>query len=161
INAGRYPAANVMVYGEGLPPGLYLLSNGHYYDYFSGALDIVAHELTHGVTQFTSNLEYRNESGALNESFSDMMGTSVEFFYQPPGSGPMKADYFLGEDISVPVVPGALPAGDRSMENPGIYGHPDHYSKRYTGTADNGGVHTNSGISNQMFYLAIEGGANR
>ena len=57
------------------------------------ALDIVAHELTHGVTEFTSNLIYRNESGALNEAFSDMMGIGAEFFFQPAGSGNQKADF--------------------------------------------------------------------
>ena len=77
-----------MVYGEGLPPGSHAPVGRSRGTYLSGALDIVAHELTHGVTEFTSNLIYRNESGALNEAFSDMMGTSVEFFYQPPGSGP-------------------------------------------------------------------------
>jgi thermolysin len=53
------------------------------------------------------------------------------------------------------------PGGIRSMSNPGTFGDPDHYSKRFTGTSDNGGVHTNSGIPNQVFFLAIEGGANR
>jgi bacillolysin len=158
-----YNGDGVMVYGEGLPVGTFLSGNGHWYNYFSGALDIVAHELTHGVTQYTSNLEYLNESGALNEAFSDIMGTSVEFFFQPAGNGPMKADYFLGEDISIPIPPGAPPAGDRSLENPGLYGQPDHYSRRVVlpPTADNGGVHVNSGIANQAFYLAIEGGTNR
>ena len=66
-------------------PGFTL--GGQSWDYLSGALDIVAHELTHGVTEYTSDLIYRNESGALNEAFSDMMGTSVEFFFQPAGSG--------------------------------------------------------------------------
>ena len=51
------------------------------------------------MTEFTSNLIYRNESGALNEAFSDMMGTSAEFFFQPPGSGPLNADYLIGEDV--------------------------------------------------------------
>ena len=84
-----YAGDGVMVYGDGLPPGFTLDSrSAQSWDYLSGALDIVAHELTHGVTEFTSNLIYRNESGALNEAFSDMMGTSVEFFFQPPGSGP-------------------------------------------------------------------------
>jgi thermolysin len=147
-----YFGGGVMVYGEGLPAGVTL--GGQSYDFFSGALDIVAHELTHGVTEFTSNLIYRNESGALNEAFSDMMGTSVEFFYQPPGNGLQKADYLLSEDI-------VRPGGFRSMENPAQYGDPDHYSKRFTGTQDNGGVHTNSGIANHAFYLAIEGGTNR
>jgi bacillolysin len=156
-----YNGNGVMFYGEGLPSGVYLRENGHWYNYFSGALDIVAHELTHGVTDYTSRLEYRNESGALNEAFSDIMATSVEFYFQAAGTGSMRADYSIGEDISIPMVSGAPPAGDRSMANPGLYGDPDHYSKRYTGSADNGGVHTNSGIPNQAFYLAIEGGTNR
>jgi thermolysin len=147
-----YAGDGVMVYGVGLPPGVTL--GGQQWNYLSGSLDVVAHELSHGVTQFTSNLIYRNESGALNEAFSDMMGTSAEFFFQPAGNGPLKADYLLGEDV---VTPGGL----RSMENPGAFGDPDHYSRRVLGTADNGGVHTNSGIANQAFYLAIEGGVNR
>ena len=59
---------------------------------FAGGLDIVAHELTHGLTDYSSNLISRNESGALNEAFSDMLGTSVEFTYQTPGSGSGQAD---------------------------------------------------------------------
>jgi bacillolysin len=142
----------VMVYGEGLPAGFTL--GGQTWDFLAGALDIVAHELTHGVTEYTSNLIYRNESGALNESFSDMMGTSAEFFFQPAGSGTLKADYLIGEDV-------VRPGGLRSMENPGAFGDPDHYSKRFLGTDDSGGVHTNSAIPNHAFYLAIEGGTNR
>jgi thermolysin len=138
-----------MVYGDGLPPSLSL--DGHHFDYFSGALDIVAHELTHGVTQYTSDLIYLNESGALNEAFSDIMGNSVEFYFQKVRG---HASYLLGEDISTP-------GGDRSMSDPRSFGDPDHYSQRYTGTDDNGGVHTNSGIANQAFYLAVEGGTNR
>jgi bacillolysin len=68
----------------------------------------VAHELTHGLTDYSSQLIYMNESGALNESFSDIIGTSVEFFFQPVGDGPLKADYSLGEDIS-------RPGGDRDL----------------------------------------------
>jgi thermolysin len=147
-----YAGGGVMVYGVGLPPGFTL--GGQSWNHLSGALDVVGHELTHGVTGFTSNLIYRNESGALNEAFSDIMGTSIEFFFQPAGNGDMKADYLCGEDV---VKPGGL----RSMENPQVFGDPDHYSRRFTGTADNGGVHINSGIANQAFYLAIEGGTNR
>jgi thermolysin len=141
-----------MVFGDGLPAGITL--GGQTFDYFSGGLDIVAHELTHGLTQYTSNLIYRNESGALNEAFSDIIGTSVEFFYQTPGNGPRQADYLVGEDI-------IRPGGDRSLANPALYGDPDHYTKRYTGTSDNGGVHTNSLVASHAFYLAIEGGVNR
>ena len=74
----------------------------------------------------------------------------------------MRADYLMGEDISRALVAGAQ-NGDRSMENPGLYGQPDHYSKRLVApiSNDNGGVHTNSGIANQAFYLAIESGTNR
>jgi bacillolysin len=146
-----YLGDGVMIYGEGLPPGLTF--QGKVWNYFAGALDIVAHELTHGVTDYSSRLIYRNESGALNEAFSDMMGTSVEFFFQPPGNGPLRADYLLGEDV--------ITGGSRSMQNPVAFGDPDHYSLRYTGPNDNGGVHTNSGIANHVFYLAIEGGRNR
>lgn len=147
-----YAGGGTMVYGVGLPNGFTL--GGQTWNHLSGAIDVVGHELSHGVTEYTSNLIYLNESGALNEAFSDMMGTSIEFFFQPPGSGDLKADYLLGEDV-------VRPGGLRSMENPQAYGDPDHYSRRFTGTSDNGGVHINSGIANQAFYLAIEGGTNR
>ena len=144
----------VMVFGEGLPPEFVLSDTGQDVNYFSGALDIVAHELTHGLTDRTSRLIYENESGALNESFSDIIGTSVEFFYQQPGPGARQADYLVAEDV-------ITPGGIRSMSNPGAFGDPDHYSRRFRGSDDDGGVHINSGIPNQAFYLAIEGGANR
>ena len=148
-----YAGDGVMVYGEGLPPNV--TAGGLHWNYLAGALDVVAHELTHGVTEFTSNLIYRNESGALNEAFSDIIGTSVEFFFQPSGvAGPLKADYLIAEDV---VVPGGI----RSLSDPGSFGDPDHYSKRYLGTSDNGGVHTNMSIATHAFYLAIEGGTNR
>jgi thermolysin len=147
-----YAGDGVMLFGEGLPPNFTI--EGQTYDFFSGALDIVAHELSHGVTEFSSNLIYLNESGALNEAFSDIMGISVEFFFQPAGNGPLKADYLMGEDV-------IRPGGTRSAENPGVFGDPDHYSKRFLGSADNGGVHINSTIASHAFYLAIEGGTNR
>lgn len=150
----------VMYFGNGIPPQFFLSSTGNNYTYFAGALDIAAHELAHGVTDSSSRLIYRNESGALNESFSDIIGTAVEFFFHPAGAGPGTADYVLGEDISRARRAGARD-GDRSLEDPALYGDPDHYSRRYTGTLDNGGVHVNSGISNHAYYLAIEGGTNR
>ena len=142
-----YLGDGIMYYGDGLPPNVTL--GGQHYNYMSAALDIVAHELTHGVTDYSSSLIYQNESGALNEAFSDIMGTSVEFFMQPG-----KANYLLGEDA-------VTPGGGRSMQNPMAFGDPDHYSIRYLGPLDNGGVHTNSGIANHAFYLAIEGGRHR
>lgn len=104
--------------------------------------DIVAHEFTHGVTQYAAGLVYSNESGAANESFSDIFGTATEFYV---GINP---DYVLAED--------AVPGGIRYMADPGI----DHYSERvYIGSSyDNGGVHFNSGIQNKAFYLLAEGG---
>jgi bacillolysin len=109
----------------------------------------VAHELTHGLTQFTSDLVYQGEPGALNEAFSDIIGVSVDFYQRPNG-----ANYLIGEDI-------ITPGGIRSMDAPTAYGYPDHYSVRYTGTGDNGGVHINSSIINHAFYLAVEGGTHR
>ena len=147
-----YAGDGLMVYGEGLPAGA--TAFGLTFDYLAGGLDVVAHELTHGVTEYSSNLVYEGESGALNESFSDMMAAGVEFFFQPPGAGPLQADYDLGEDV-------IRPGGIRSMSNPAAHGHPDHYSRRYTGPLDGGGVHINSGIPNHAFHLAIEGGRNR
>jgi len=147
-----YAGDGVMVYGVGLPAGTLL--GEQVWDFLSGSLDVVAHELTHGVTEYTSNLIYRNESGALNESFSDMMGTSAEFFFQQPGGASRQADYSIGEDV-------IRPGGIRSMSNPAAFGDPDHYSTRFRGSEDNGGVHINAGIPNQVFYLAIEGGVNR
>jgi Zn-dependent metalloprotease len=148
-----YAGDGVMVYGEGLPQNV--TAGGFRWTYFSAALDVVGHELAHGITDYSSNLIYRNESGALSEAFSDILGAGVEFYYQPVGSGYMKADYLVGEDLMSPI------GGFRSMANPAAFGDPDHYSKRYTGAADNGGVHHNSGIVNHAFYLAVESGVNR
>ena len=127
-----------MAYGDG---------DGTKFIEFSGDLDVVGHELTHGVTEATSNLIYQNESGALNEAFSDIMGTSIEYYY---GSG----NWTIGEDITV----GSN--GIRNMANPGEDGDPSHYADRYTGTGDNGGVHINSGIANHWYYLLVNGGQN-
>ncbi len=143
-----------MVFGEGLPEGYVTTATGQYWDYVAGALDVVAHELTHALTDFSSKLIYRNESGALNESFSDVLGTSAEFFHGGLGVHSRPADYLIGEDV-------VRPGGLRSLADPGAYGHPDHYSRRYRGSGDGGGVHINSGIPNHSFYLAIEGGVNR
>ena len=146
-----YAGNGIMVYGEGLPDP-FRLTNGQRVNFLAGSLDIVAHELSHGVTDFTSQLIYQNESGALNESFSDMMAAGAEFFYS--GTAPGTADWLLAEDTFVP-------GGIRSLQNPRAYGDPDHYSIRFTGPEDNGGVHINSGIPNHVFYLAVAGGTNR
>jgi Zn-dependent metalloprotease len=148
-----YAGDGVMVFGVGLPFGLTDV-DGHNWEQLSGGLDVVAHELTHGVTDYSSGLIYEGEAGALNEAFSDMMATSVEFSFQEPGNRLLRADYLIGEDV-------ITPNGIRSMSDPASFGDPDHYSNRFTGPEDNGGVHINSAIPNHAFYLAIEGGRNR
>ena len=112
-------------------------------------IDIVAHEFTHGVTGFSAGLQYLNESGALNESFSDIFGAAIEFY-----SKPNSANWLIGEN-SPPVPNPAI----RSMSNPKLMGNPDTYLGQawYIGPADNGGVHNNSGVQNYWFYLVCQG----
>ena len=136
-----------MTYGDGQPQ--------HGCLPLSGGLDVVGHELTHGVTEFTSNLIYENESGALNEAFSDMMGNTIEFYADERGLDPAaEPDFRIGEDV----IPDSQ--GFRNMGDPQEFGDPDHYSELFTGPEDNGGVHTNSGIPNHAYYLAVNGGRN-
>lgn len=152
---------DMLMLGEGLPSNYYATANGgQKVDYFAAAFDIVAHEYTHGVTDYAVGLIYENESGALSEAFSDIMSVGAEFYQQPAGSGLLQADYLEGEDAWRPAKAGAL-SGIRSLQNPLAYGDPDHYSKRYIGTDDNGGVHINSTIVSHAFYLAVEGGTNQ
>jgi bacillolysin len=111
------------------------------------ALDILAHEYTHAVTGSTAQLTYSNESGALNESFSDIFGEMVENYIF--GSN----DWLMGNDRT----DGAI----RSLANPKLYSNPDTYlgTYWYSGANDNGGVHTNSGVQNHWFYLLAVGGS--
>jgi thermolysin len=150
----------LMYFGSGVPPAFFDVNTGQNVAPLAGSLDIVAHELTHGITDSSSRLVYAGEAGALNEAFSDMMGTSAEFFYEPPGTGRGRADYLLGEDSFRALRSGSID-GVRSMSSPALFDQPDHYSRRYLGSGDSGGVHINSGIPNNAFYLAIEGGTNR
>jgi Zn-dependent metalloprotease len=150
INNAAYIGDGFMFYGDG---------DGRVFDYLSGALDVIGHELTHGVTDYTSQLDYQDESGALNEAFSDIMGTAIEFYYEKSGQGPQKGPNFLiGEDV-FRLAPGYL----RSLQDPNSVGDPDHYSlRRFIGTTtDFGGVHFNSTIPSHAFYLAVNGGRNR
>jgi len=138
-----------MTFGDG---------DGVIFSGFSRSLDVVAHELAHGVTQFASGLIYKNESGALNEHYSDVFGSAITQW--SADETPEEADWLIGDEIMGPDLFGeAL----RSMSHPGtaydnpILGkdpQPAHYADRYTGTGDNGGVHINSGIPNRAFYLA-------
>ncbi len=143
----------IVVFGEGTPPNTAV--DGQQFKYFSGALDVVAHELAHGLTDFTSGLLLVGDSGALNEAFSDIIAIGTEFYSEPFYQGTAgTADYLIGEDIT-------SAGGMRSLANPQQFGHPDHYSLKIQGTLDNGGVHANSLIASHAFYLAIEGGTNR
>ncbi len=145
----------VLVYGEGIGPGFSI--GGSNVGPWAGGLDIVAHELTHLVTANSSGLSSRNETGALNEAFSDIMGTAIEFFFEEPGDGPLKADYVIGEDVADPPIAGL----NRSLEDPQRFGDPDHNSNYSFDKADNGSVHKNSLIASHAYYLAVEGGTNR
>ena len=121
--------------------------------------DVVGHELTHGVTQHEANLTYSGQSGALNESCSDVFGVLVKQYHL--GQSAQQADWLIGADIVGPLLSPAL----RSMKAPGTANQYDHQPATMDGyvrtTTDNGGVHTNSGIPNHAFYLvATEIGGN-
>ena len=142
-----------MTYGDG---------DGTSYRPFD-ALDVVGHEMMHGITERTSDLVYQNESGAANESFSDIFGAVSEFYVGTVigfGGQTYPADWWIGEDLFLASDPANPTRGIRNMADPHLEGDPCHYSERYTGTSDNGGVHINSGIMNKMFYLLVNGGSN-
>lgn len=127
-----------MTYGDGNPDsGITPLTT----------IDICAHEITHGLTSHTAKLIYKDESGALNEAFSDIFGTAVEFYAVPEF-----ADWTIGEDIGFYM---------RSLENPKIRNNPDTYKGEfwYFGEENNGGVHTNNGPLCYWFYLISDGGS--
>jgi len=140
-----------VTFGEGAPRGFFA---GLEVKPFSASLDVVAHELTHGVTASSARLNGFpfSEAGALNEAFSDIFGLSTAFFFEPTGSAPLNASYIEGRDLTVP--PGLL---SRSVSNPAQTRDPDFYAQRNIG----GDPHFNSTIISHAFFLAIEGGTNR
>lgn len=166
-NSGTKALANVHVSGgtdnAGWDPG-----TQQFYFYPGSSwgeltvLDVCGHEFTHAVTENTADLIYQNESGALNESFSDIFGALIEFEYQPDGRGAYpdrvagQADWLIGEDCTYPDV-----VALRDMRNPQRYLDPSKYhgTDWYYGSGDNGGVHYNSGVQNHMAYLLAEGGS--
>ena len=128
---------------------------------FTKSLDVVAHELTHGVTQHTAGLNYYSQSGALNEHFSDVFGAVITQYVN--GQTAHDADWLVGNEIMGPSLYGealrSMKAPGTAYNNPlmGTDPQPDHMNNYYSGTADNQGVHINSGIPNKAFYLtAIE-----
>ncbi len=119
--------------------------------------DIVAHELAHGITQFSANLNYEGESGALNESFSDIFGVMVHF-----EADPECADWVIGNEVYT------YTGGIRDLSNPEGFDHPNTYKGLFwkntetcnpSPSNDKCGVHTNSGVQNYWFYLLAEGGS--
>ncbi len=140
-----------MVYGDG--SGRIFKVGG-----LTSSLDVIAHELTHGITDFTAGLIYSKQSGALNESFSDVFGALVS--QRSLGQKAAEASWLIGEGILVPQLGKAL----RDMRNPGTAntgdrqpGHMDDYvdlPDNNDPRNDNGGVHINSGIPNRAFALA-------
>jgi Zn-dependent metalloprotease len=133
-----------MLYGDG----------GQFLQNLPGALDVCGHELTHGVTQSTANLIYDRQSGALNESMSDVFGSLVKQYKNKQSAD--QADWLIGEGTLRPEINGkAL----RSMAEPGTAFEGDTQPGTMSGYdedggRDNGGVHRNSGIPNRAFYLA-------
>lgn len=141
-----------MAYGDG---------DGVVFRRFTRSLDVIGHELTHGVTSFTSNLRSFAQSGALNEHFSDVFGILVR--QRKNGETAAKANWVVGAEV---LVPAPTRRGIRDMENPGTaFTHdpdlgtdpqPSHMSKIFTGPRDRQGVHINCGIPNRAFVLAAK-----
>ncbi len=129
-----------MTYGDG---------DGLNYEPFTST-DIVGHEITHGVTTHTADLIYADESGALNESFSDIFGVTIDYF-----ANPNSANFLVGDQVTLNGSP------FRNMQDPNSSDQPDTYlgNNYYTGFLDNGGVHTNSQVQNYWYYLLCMGGS--
>jgi Zn-dependent metalloprotease len=142
-----------MIFGDG---------DGKLFNRFTIAVDVIGHELTHGVTGHTANLDYNGQSGALNESVSDVFGSLVKQYAASPRQSAAQADWLIGAGLLRPGVKGVAL---RSMKAPGtayddpVLGkdpQPAHMKDYVTTTSDDGGVHINSGIPNNAFArLAI------
>lgn len=138
-----------MIFGDG---------DGVIFNGFTDELDVIGHELGHGVTQYTANLAYQGESGALNESASDVYGIMIKQYQEKQSSA--QSNWLIGEGILAKGINGVAL---RSMKAPGTAyddprlgkdPQPDHYDRLVVTLEDNGGVHINSGIPNKAFYLA-------
>ena len=144
-----YWNGSVMTYGDGATRFRPLTS-----------LDVCGHEIGHAVCEKTANLTYANESGAMNEGLSDIWGASIEAYAVATlgftsGGVKAKSTWLIGEEID------KVQAALRSMSDPKSLGQPAYYKgvNWYTGTGDNGGVHTNSGVLNHWFYILTVGKA--
>jgi Zn-dependent metalloprotease len=140
-----------MVFGDG---------DGQVFNRFTASITVIGHELTHGVTQHSANLTYQGQSGALNESISDVFGSLVE--QRAKGQSTAEASWLIGEGLFTPQVQGTAL---RSLKAPGtaynddVLGkdpQPDNMAGYVDTQDDNGGVHLNSGIPNRAFYLVAD-----
>lgn len=138
-----------IVFGDG---------DGEVFGRFTRALDVIGHELAHGVVQFEAGLKYQGQPGALSESFGDVFGTLVK--QRKKRQSATEADWLIGGEL---FMPGIKAAGIRSMKAPGtayddpLLGkdpQPGHMRDYVRTSEDNGGVHLNSGIPNRAFYEA-------
>ena len=140
---------NQMAYGDG---------DGIVFRRFTSSLDIIAHELTHGVIEYSANLKYEKEPGALNESFSDVFGSLVKQWRNNETA--RQADWLIGDDV---IFQTPTRTAIRSLKAPGTAyqndvhlgtdPQPAHMNNKYNGSLDYYGVHINSGIPNHAFYL--------
>src|SRR5262249_22418604 len=140
-----------MVFGDG---------DGVIFNGFTSSVDVIGHELTHGVTGSEANLRYQGQPGALNESLSDVFGSLVKQFSTSPKQTAAKADWLIGAGLLAPGIQGVAL---RSMKAPGTAYDDPTLGKDPQGAGmahfvhtlqDNGGVHIKSGIPNRAFYLA-------
>ncbi len=139
-----------MAYGDG----------GMIFKPLTGSLAVIGHELSHGVVQYCGGLVYRDQSGALNESFADVFGALVD--QRKAGQTAAEASWLIGAEILLDDVSGdAL----RSLKAPGtaynddVLGkdpQPFHMADYANTTSDRGGVHVNSGVPNHAFYLLAQ-----
>jgi len=143
---------NQLVFGDG---------DGTVFGRFTKPVDVLGHELTHAVTQYTANLTYEGQSGALNESISDVFGSCLKQRLLKQSVD--QADWLIGEGIFVTGIKGkalrSMAAPGTAYDDPALGKDPQVANmKDYVHTKeDNGGVHTNSGIPNKAFYLAATG----
>lgn len=146
-----------MAYGDG---------DGKLFTRFTRSLDVVGHELSHGVITYSADLLYQNESGALNEHFADVLGMLTRQWHTKTDA--KKSDWLVGKDIMGPAAKARSLrtfTAEKAYENDPYFGtdpQPKHLRDQFRGTSDNGGVHINSGIPNHAFYrfaLALNGNA--
>jgi Zn-dependent metalloprotease len=137
-----------MIFGDG---------DDEVFSMLTGSLDVIGHELTHGVTEDETGLQYVGQSGALNESISDVFGSLVKQYHNNETAD--RANWLIGETVWTPHIAGdalrSLKAPGTAYDDPlvGKDEQPAHMDDYVFTSADNGGVHTNSGIPNHAFYL--------